>query len=140
MTTTTCNTAPSTNTILRVARLHARGCQLPQTVPYIQDVTDHSALIVWRRKCIMHEEEGINPFETSTWTQEDWHLRQPQMEICFSEVGMPKERCQFVFPQEVEAFRDNFPDCQYMVRLDNLGPSGILCHGGLVADGPCHRA
>jgi len=82
-------------------------------MPYIQDTTDHSAMISWRRMCYLHETGGI--YEGLKY--------KPQVEICYGEAGQEMTSCRTVFPEEINSHSDKFPDCKYYSKLDNLRPS-----------------
>ncbi len=119
-------------------------------MPYIQDVTDHSALITFRRSCRYHDSldadcglarQHVCRQEPDLWgtprivCEPVVHWPVPEIcgdppwmlspvEFCYSEVGAPTtRRCEVVQPMEVDSGSENFPDCQYQVRLGNLRPS-----------------
>ena len=93
--------------------LHEDG-DFTHRMPYIQDVTDHSALVVWRRQCRLHEVGGI--IENLKYA--------PHIQFCYAEVGESLETCRMVFPERPPYVRrDNYPDCQYWVDIENLRPS-----------------
>jgi hypothetical protein len=119
-------------------------------MPYIQDVTDHSALITFRRSCRYHDSLDVDcslARQYFCWQESDiwgnsrivcepvvqwpapgicndppWMLA--PVEFCLSEVGSPAtRRCEIVQPTEVDSGSENFPDCQYQIRVANLRPS-----------------
>ncbi len=85
-------------------------------MPYVQDVTDHSALVVWRRKC---ENAGQS---VDSYDPEQGCVHKA-IQLCYGEAGQEMSQCEDVYPEELEVTRDNYPDCQYTYKLENLRPS-----------------
>jgi hypothetical protein len=85
-------------------------------MPYIQNVTDHSAVVVWRRQC----ERSGNSVDSYDPQKGCVH---EAMEICYGEAGARMSSCELVYPKMVDVAQDNYPDCQYKAKLDNLRPS-----------------
>lgn len=85
-------------------------------MPYIQNVSDHSALVIWRRQCDIsgHSVDSYSP---------DKGCMHEAMELCFGEAGSSMSDCRLVYPERVDVGRDNYPDCQYLIRLESLRPS-----------------
>jgi hypothetical protein len=85
-------------------------------MPYIQNVTDHSAVIVWRRQC------DLAGLSVDSYNPEEGCVHEA-MQFCFGEAGGRMPECEFVYPEGIDVARDNYPDCQYMVKLEDLRPS-----------------
>ncbi|GEM_PF-1412651 len=86
----------------------------PFRFPYIQDVTDHSALVVWRSQCepkYIHLPNGADI------------VFLPTMTFCLGEAGKPMDKCSAVLPSAGVSDKDKYPDCQYAIRLSDLRPS-----------------
>ena len=76
--------------------------------PYIQSVTDHSAMITWRR----HGQVG--------WPS--MNVFQDRMDFCWGEAGKQVDQCQAVLSELIPVPRSNFPNRRYSITLDNLRP------------------
>jgi len=82
-------------------------------MPYIQDVTDHSATITYRRQSDM-----ICNIGGQTFTLAD------SVEFCWGEAGEEMSNCTTI-PQAtlIEPSRSNYPAKQYRLTIDHLRPS-----------------
>jgi hypothetical protein len=96
------------------APMHQRD--FPFRLPYVQDVSDHSALVVWRSQCEPKQVHvgGASPVDI---------VFLPSMTFCLGEAGRPMDRCSTVMPSWGLDTRSNYPDCQYAIRVGNLRPS-----------------
>lgn len=98
-----------------------------ERMPYLQNVTDYSAWVIWRRQCeregqyVDSQNPGFGKFHSA-------------FQICYGEAGKEMKVCDIVTAEELENDYSvstsygsnaggNYPDCQYKYQLKNLRPS-----------------
>ncbi|MEO0248099.1 MAG: LamG-like jellyroll fold domain-containing protein [candidate division WOR-3 bacterium] len=103
---------------------------LDYRLPYVQDVTDHSAVITWRRKSSLYW-----AWVCRDGTEENCYYWEridilTTMQICWEEIKpgehdqlQPFDNCTGASPQQINPSRTNYPDLLYLFKIDNLRPS-----------------
>jgi hypothetical protein len=90
-------------------------------LPWVQAVTDHSAVVTWRRRCELGQGQ---PFTLRSGDESMTTTFSKPIRICWAEAGQPLDggACMSPLPTVVTVGRSSFPDCQYQATLEHLKP------------------